>query len=243
MATMPKTIPPHWRQRQIRVFMATVAASTALVLTACTGPEEGAIDESPTSAPSESMTPEAAFALEIPEDVCPAVDAIPDELVAPEDIGYETEFGARMNGIYPYQKCEYSFNGDLVSLDGTQAVQNAIIEFYAIDDLSFNVFNQADFSQVDFERVETAEYFRDWDRAGHHSKNNLNATSGYGLEESEYISFQFLASIDNLYVYSSLSFVMPYEGYDPDFNLAVDTAAYQILEAIVAPVVAELERR
>jgi hypothetical protein len=243
MATVMKTtFPPRW-QRQIRAVTAAAGILTMLVIAACTGPEQGAINETPTSNPSESEASEPAFIVEIPEDVCPADDVIPEEFAAPEEIGYETEFGAYKNGIHPYHKCEYSFGGDLAILDGTQAVQNAIFEFYVIEDSSFNVFDQSEFSQVDDAKVGTAEYFTDWDHAGHYSKNNLNADRGYGLKESECISFQFLASLDNLYVYSTLFFVMPYEGYDPEFDLAVDTAAYQIIESIVAPVVAELERQ
>jgi hypothetical protein len=157
-------------------------------------------------------------------------------------IGYELESGPGMNGTHPNQRCEYSFNGELADLDGSQAVQNAIVEFYVADDPPTDLFAQEDFPAVDFERIETAEYFRSWDRAGHRSESNLNAERGYGLEESECISFQFFASLDNLYVYSSLFFVVPYEGHDTDMALAADTAAYRMLEALVAPVVAELEQ-
>lgn len=57
------------------------------------------------------------------------------------------------------------------------------------------------------------------------------------------MEFQSFASIDNLYVYAYISFVVVDEDHDMEPDLDTDEAAYQILESIVAPVVAELERR
>ncbi|HEU5127147.1 MAG TPA: hypothetical protein VFU12_04085 [Glycomyces sp.] len=232
--------PQRWSFRAIT----TTAVVTAVMVmsTACTEPEEGALSDNPTLATSESTAPELMFVPQIPEDICPTEESIPDELAAPENIGYIDESGPGTTGTMPYHRCGYLLNGEVAALAGTQVTERIHVDFHITDGSPQSVRSRESYSPVDFGQVGAAQYFRDWDQMMDKSELDVSPT-GQGMEESYYLEFQSFASIDNLYVYAYISFVVTDEDHDMEPDLDTDEAAYQILEAIVAPVVAELERQ
>ncbi len=239
MAAVPNMSDPCGRGRWLRAVMAAVAA---MALAACTGPAEGTITDNPTPTPSESLTADLTFAPEIPDDICPTAEIIPDDFAAPEDIGYTAEFEPGTYGEFPYQECTYVLNEGIAALDGIQAVEKVALDFYVTDGSPLEPLSTGVFSPVDFEEIEAAEYFHDWDQVEDASEIDFDLR-GKGLESSYLTTFQFYAMLDNLYVYAYISFVAPDEDLYTERELDTDEAAYQILEAIVAPVVAELERQ
>ncbi len=231
-----------WTRGRLRAVTAAVAASAMMALAACTSPGEGTITDSPALTPSESTTPEPVYAFEVFGDICPSAEVIPDQIAAPDAIGYIAETQGREESFYYSHKCTYDLDDEMKSLDGTDALYRLGIDFHVTDGSPLELTAPGAFSSVDFEEADAAEYFRDWDQAVVSSEHDASPT-GYELEESDYVLFQFSASIDNLYVYAGMSFVVTDEDHDMEPDLDTDEAAYQILEAIVAPVVAELERQ
>lgn len=240
MSNASYTTVPGRLRRWLRVIAATAMVSTAI--SACSGPSEGTLTDNPALTPSETPNSELAFALEIPEDICPDTEFIPDHLAAPEDIGYIAEFELGAHGSFPHQECTYSINGEIASLDGVQAIEKIALNLYITDGSPLEPLSAADFSPVDFEKTEAAEYFYDWDQAEEASEIDFNPI-GKGLKESYLTKFQFYALLDNLYVYAYISFVSPDEDLYTEREIDTDEAAYQILESIVAPAIAGLDRQ
>lgn len=244
MRTAPNMTTAHRRWRWLHTITATAATMTMMTLAACSDPSEGIITDTPSPTPtsSESQISELVFALDIPEDICPTAEVIPEEFAAPESIGYIDESGPDMSGTIPYHRCGYLLDNETAVLDGTQAIERVYVDFHIADESPRSVRSHQDYSAVNFDQIRAAHYFHDWDQALDKYEHDPSP-AGYGLEESGFVTFQSFASIDNLYIYTYVSFVVTDENYDTEPDLDIDTAAYQTIEAIVAPVVADLERQ
>ncbi|HEU5127146.1 MAG TPA: hypothetical protein VFU12_04080, partial [Glycomyces sp.] len=197
MATVPDMNGPCGRERRLRA--AVVAVAAVMSLTACTGPAEGTITDSPTPTSVESPTADLAFVLEIPADICPGAEIIPDELAAPESIGYEDRSGPDESTDYLDHQCTYLLKEEVSSVDGTQVIKDLAVKFAVTDGSPLSPYLDNSFSPVDFEEVEAAVYFSDWDQA------NVKHTPIYDplgkeLEESFSFVFELYASVDNLYI-------------------------------------------
>src|SRR5690606_17312460 len=106
----PNTTAVHCQRGRLRAIATAAAASTMMALAACTNPGEGTITGNPTPAPSEPTTPEPVYAFEVFGDICPSAEVIPDQIAAPDAIGYIAETQAREESFYYSHKCTYDLN-------------------------------------------------------------------------------------------------------------------------------------
>lgn len=212
----------------------------ASLLNACTDPEQGTLESpSETEASQQSPDDDRNFIMEIDSDACPPASALPDEYAAPEDIGYQEDFSTPNS----HETLSCSYRGGIENLDGLDhiALASGGTDVIITEDGSplIPLFQGI---AVDFNRTSGAEYFQEWDQV----VQEIDTDRSYFMEESSAIVFTFFANLDNLYVTANFVFVVPDEltlnSGNQVAKAEVETAAYEILGALVPPVVDGLER-
>lgn len=230
------------RRRWNRLIISVATTSAIITLVACDNSGKSVITDESESKASESDAPAPAYAFESFGDVCPSVEVIPDRISAPVEIGYATESKHGEESFYFSNKCTYDLAGEMKSLDGTDSLYRMVFDFSVTDGSPLELIAPGAFSAVDFAETGDADYFREWDQAMVSYEHDPTPT-GYELEASDYVLFQFFASKENLYVYAEMSFVVVDADRDMEPDIDTEAVAYQIIEAIAAPVVAELDRQ
>ncbi|GAA2167127.1 hypothetical protein GCM10010403_25560 [Glycomyces rutgersensis] len=226
-----------------RIATTTGAAASMMLLvsllTACTDPEQGSLESpSETEASQKSPDDDPKFVMEIDPDACPPAGALPGEYAAPEDIGYQEDFSTPNS----YETLSCSYRGGVEILDGLDSIVLASGGTDVIITDGSPLIPLFQGTAVDFNQASGAEYFQEWDQV----VQDVETDSSYFMEESSAIVFNFFANLDNLYVTASFVFVVPDELVLNSGNevakAEVKTAAYEILGALVPPVVDGLER-
>jgi hypothetical protein len=238
-------------RRKSRVFAVTAWGVTVAVLSfavsACTSPDTGTLQESPSSEASESPSAELAFNDEaaIGLDLCPAVDELPTEFVTAGELPYRSE-PSNSADQFPGQRLECTYEIDHEeSYRALHGVESPTIAWFSV------VFHVTDGTsvvnylpdEIDLTDLAASSYFQDWDDAACEVRFDRG---GELIEGAELLEFNFAGSSGNLYVdvYSMIAVPQAMADHETDRIEVNDvaTAGFEILNTLVPPVVDNLER-
>jgi hypothetical protein len=211
----------------------------AFSLAGCTTPDQGTIEGPSEIDASQTPVEDPRFSLEIDPDGCSPAEELPVEYAAPEDIGYREEFTTP--NFHESLSCTYWGAQGTEALDVVESTtfSGGSVKFTITDDLPPWPESYLDGS-LDFTEFPMASYFQDW-----RDSSQRMEIDDY-MENNTVILFTLFTSMDNLYLEAHLGFVVPDEialyGDDQILKAELATAAYEILDVIVPPVVDGLER-
>lgn len=219
----------------------TVSILTACLLAGCTSADPGPVESPAATEASQTPAEESNFAMEFNPESCSSSHEIPDEYAAPEEFGYIEEFTTP--DFHESLWCTYLSGTAVESLNGIEAIvlANSSLQF-TITDGESSLTPAFTGSDVNFEENPIASYFKEWSKVS----QKIAVDHNVPMEDSKEIRFELFANWDNLYLAVGMTFVVPDEialddgDYVPEAEVA--SAAYEILDVLVPPVVDGLER-